>query len=260
MKEKQEGKTYSYIPLWLGLIALIVAAGLFLTGRRSFTMQFCLGGGLALCAYGAVNLMLNKGVAVGLARILRRLAHVLILVGVVSFVFIEALIIQNRISDADYQEKYAIVLGAGLNEETPSLSMQSRIDAAKTYLAENPDVKVVACGGQGDFEALPEGEAIRQALIESGVAPEQILTDNSSRNTRENMRNALKLIESDGGSGLDPVVIITNDFHIWRSKYLARQAGISNPTALNAPTPRLYLKCILYLREYFSVLKALCGF
>ena len=57
-----------------------------------------------------------------------------------------------------------VVLGAGVNGETPSAALWSRIRAAENYLEIHPGVPVVLSGGQGAGEAISEAEAMRRAL------------------------------------------------------------------------------------------------
>ena len=53
-------------------------------------------------------------------------------------------------SQPDASCDYLIVLGAGVDGDTPSPILQDRIDLAYTYLTEHPNTICIATGGKGD--------------------------------------------------------------------------------------------------------------
>ena len=67
------------------------------------------------------------------------------------------------------QEKVVIVLGAGLRKDRPSLLLRYRLDKAYEYAVAHPDALVITTGGQGRDEWVPEGQAMRNYLIEKGL-------------------------------------------------------------------------------------------
>ncbi len=68
------------------------------------------------------------------------------------------------------QEKVVIVLGAGLRKDRPSLLLRYRLDKAYEYTVAHPDALVITTGGQGRDEWVPEGQAMRNYLIETGLS------------------------------------------------------------------------------------------
>ena len=158
-------KQYAEFPIWLGLALFLLFFILRYPCRVYFFFTaFAMLAGLALAGYGMLNFCINRGVLPRAASILRRAAHVLLVLFALSFLLVQILILSGGSTDATYEEHYALVLGAGLDGETPSLSMQSRIDAAIEYWKQNPDVTFIACGGMGDMETITEAEAIRRGL------------------------------------------------------------------------------------------------
>lgn len=69
------------------------------------------------------------------------------------------------------QEKVVIVLGAGLRKDRPSLLLRYRLDKAYEYAVAHPDALVITTGGQGRDEWVPEGQAMRNYLIEKDWIP-----------------------------------------------------------------------------------------
>ena len=58
---------------------------------------------------------------------------------------------------ANGSKDYAIILGAKVNGETPSLSLQYRLDAALDYAIQFPHVYLILSGGQGARGARGKG-------------------------------------------------------------------------------------------------------
>lgn len=148
-----------------------------------------------------------------------------------------------------------IVLGAGVDGDTPSLSLQSRIDAAAAYLARYPDTPVVLSGGQGPGENISEAQAMETAL--RARYPEKVfLLEDKSTSTAENFRYSKALLSAEG---IDPesadIMIVTNDFHMARACLLAQRQGIHTLT-LPAPLPYGYLTFNYYVREAFALVKS----
>lgn len=251
-------KRYAEFPVWVGLVAFLLFFILrYLCKVYFFFTAFAMLAGIAFAGYGVLNVCLNRGILPRTAAVLRRIAQVFVIFGALSFVVIQILIFSGGSSDTTYEENYAIVLGAGLDGETPSLSMQSRIDAAIAYWKRNPDVTFIACGGMGDMETITEAEAIYRGLTRAGVPGEHIIREDQSTNTDENIRYAARLL--DVVDQEKSAVVITNEFHLWRGKFIARRNGFA-ATGYAAETPLFWLRVQFHIREYFSVIKALCGY
>ena len=139
-------------------------------------------------------------------------------------------------------EKYdaIIVLGAQVKPEgTPSVQLGWRLDAAyDAYQQKN--VPVVVCGAQGKDEPMTESEAMSRYLQGRGIPEENILQDPDSFNTRQNLKNAAKLLE--GIPGVKKVLIVTSDYHVPRALALADDLGFE-ACGLGSPCkPEYWLK------------------
>ncbi|MBR3570049.1 MAG: YdcF family protein [Oscillibacter sp.] len=147
-----------------------------------------------------------------------------------------------------------IVLGAGVNGETPSLSLQTRIDAAAAYLSGRPGVPVVLSGGQGPGENIAEAQAMENAL-RARFPDKAFLLEDKSTSTAENFRYSKAILSAEG---IDPesasIMIVTNDFHMARACLIAQRQGIHTLT-LAAPLPYGWLTVNYYIREAFALVK-----
>ena len=90
---------------------------------------------------------------------------------------------------------YVIVLGARVKEHAVSNSLKKRLDKAIEYAQENPYTILVLSGGKGDDETVSEAEAMYQYLIYNGVNPEQLLLEDRSVSTVENIAYSKVVID-----------------------------------------------------------------
>lgn len=186
----------------------------------------------------------------------RRLLRLGILVFLASFFLIEGLLLYNTKDSMPSQVDYLIILGAGLNGDQLSWTLWERVNKGLKILQDNKEMKVVVSGGQGPGEWITEAEAMQRYLVEQGISKERILKEEKSTSTMENFRYSRELLKQQPSyDPSEPVLIITNDFHMFRSKLLARRIGL-NPVGVPSPTP-WYLRPNAYVREYFAVVKSL---
>jgi uncharacterized SAM-binding protein YcdF (DUF218 family) len=144
---------------------------------------------------------------------------------------------------------YIIILGARVKGTTPSLALQYRIDAAAQYLKDNQTTIAIASGGKGDGEDISEAVAIKNGLIKQGVDEERIILESKSTDTVENITYSKKLIPENLTTGL----IVSNDFHIYRAKLIAKDIGLKL-AGLPADTPAIAI-AKSYSREYLAITK-----
>lgn len=151
------------------------------------------------------------------------------------------------------RERAVVVLGAGLRRDTPSDLLRRRLDAAFAYWQQYPQVLIVVTGGQGQGETIPEGVAMGRYLVAKGVPEEQILVEDKSTSTEENLLFAKELLEARGVSADAPMAVVTNAFHCYRARCYARLVGFEQASSIPAT---IALNSVLpcYLREAFAVL------
>lgn len=151
-----------------------------------------------------------------------------------------------------------IVLGAGVNGEEPSLSLQTRLETALDYLEYRcPEGPVVLTGGQGYGEEITEARCMYNWLTERGVNPDRLILEEQAANTAENFSFSKILLEEEGiDPATDRVAVVTNDFHIARAELIAEEkTGYGAVIGIPAKLPWLHLTVNYYLREAFAVVK-----
>ncbi|MFE9789212.1 YdcF family protein [Nocardia salmonicida] len=145
-----------------------------------------------------------------------------------------------------------VVHGSGLlGDRVPPL-LASRLDRALGIwrAAHGPSPLLVASGGKGSDERVAESTAMADYLVEHGVREDEILREDRSTTTRENLLFSRELLAR---RGIDSrILLVTSNFHVLRTALLARQVGL-DAQAVGAPTARYYLPSAV-LREYVGIL------
>ena len=177
-----------------------------------------------------------------------------LLLGFSLFTVLETMVVRGSFADeSDAPVSAVIVLGAGVNGETPSLTLRTRIDAAAAYLEEHPDVPVVLSGGQGPGEAITEAECMRRALVRRGVDESRLYPEERSTSTQENLRYSRAILEELGVAPAQRVAIVTSDFHLCRARLM--WGGDTAAVPAHLPSA-LYFQCLTvnyFIREAFGL-------
>ncbi len=147
---------------------------------------------------------------------------------------------------------YLIVLGAGVNGTTPSLSLQERINAAYTYLAAHPDTVCIVSGGQGSGEDITEAQCMFSELTKMGIPEARIWLEDKADSTWKNILYSLDVIEAKTGTRPTCAGIVSSDYHLYRASLYAKEAGIE-PVCIPAKTSWWHLHLNYFLREIFGV-------
>jgi len=219
----------------------------FVSTGSSFYMVW----GLMAAGCGAVSFFLAHRTWVEkIPRGFRRIVKLLFGMCVALFLIVEGLIISRFHAEPEAGVDVCIILGAQMRESGPSDVLQRRLDKALGYLQENPDTVVVVSGGQGSNEPVSEAQGMRDYLIAKGIAGDRILMEDASTNTWENLEYSAKLFDKSS----DSVVIVTNNFHVFRAVSIAEKQGYNAVQGLAASTHRGNLSNNL-LREFLGVLK-----
>ncbi|MGI5935431.1 MAG: YdcF family protein [Oscillospiraceae bacterium] len=240
-------------------------ANRFRNGLWIIAAAACFGAALffrfALIGYGFLAYVLTGiGILVLIFRLLRhlgacrlrRVLAALIVIGLIFFIAIEIPIIISARTSKDPKADYLIVLGAGLNGSTPSLSMVNRLTAALDYLEKYPEAVAIVSGGQGEGEDMTEAQAMENWLVARGVAPERIIREEKSTTTYENLKYSLEIIKSLGGDPTGRVAIVSSEYHLYRAKLMARDLG-ADPVGVAGKTSYPILRLNYFIREGFAV-------
>ncbi len=230
---------------WIFAIALLVFGGyMMVSGSVVLGLILLIAGVLTTirCIVGAVFKviwkLIRKPLAIVLAILLVAMAitAVPILIGVKS---------QPAVSC-----DYLIVLGAGVEGDTPSPILQDRIEMAYAYLTEHPDTICIATGGKGDDENIAEAQCIFNHLTAMGIGEDRIWMEDQATSTVENFQYSIALLEAETGSVPESVGVLSNEFHLFRASLMAKKQGLK-PIFVAAPTSNTGVRIGYTIREIF---------
>lgn len=174
-----------------------------------------------------------------------------VIIGIVVYVGCMALIVSYSYTDIDYKEDVVIVLGAGVKNGKPSITLQNRLDAAIDYYHRNSDIHIVVTGGIARQKDTTEAAVMEKYLLENGIPQDVIVVEDVSQSTQENYIFT-KQILTEKGIKHDSIVFITNSFHIYRAKTYAHHCGFENAHALSTKTD-LFVFVPALIREVLGV-------
>lgn len=245
----------SLVSLVIGVVSILYFISyLFFNGiNNSFTFVWALLGVVCI-GFAALHRYILQKENMLLKRI-EQIVLAFVLIGFMVFIAILGRLVYEGQKKPAQDADYVIVLGAHVYGTRMSANLRYRVEAAYEYLQENPNTKVVLSGGQGHGEDITEAEAMRRFLEEKGVSKDRILIDDTSTNTEENIRNSADLIGDKGKR----VIVVSNDFHIYRAKGIAKKQDFENVEGMGSKTHGFSIpNC--YAREVIAVLKyKICG-
>lgn len=144
----------------------------------------------------------------------------------------------------DQHLDYVVVLGCAVRGEKLTPLLKSRVDKGISVYRDNPGSKLIMSGGQGDDEPLPEGRAMALYAISVGVPSEDVISEEQSRSTEENLLFSSRLMVRDKPR----FALVTSSYHVMRSLLIARRLKLSC-IGYGART-KLYFALNAFLREY----------
>ena len=154
---------------------------------------------------------------------------------------------------------YIIILGCAIcRDGTLTPLLKGRVDSAvafekKQYEATGRHAVFVPSGGQGSDEIISEGEAMENYLRGAGIPREQIVREDKSVNTMQNMRFSRDVIRRHAGENADPnIAFATTNYHVFRGYILAQENGFDAKGISAKTKPYFYLNA--FLREFVGLI------
>lgn len=144
-----------------------------------------------------------------------------------------------------------LVPGCQIWGRTPSWMLEYRLEKALSLYKQGYAGTIIVSGGQGADEITTEASVMKQWLADRGVDSTHILEESRSTSTFENLAFSLAIMKE---HSLQSTIVVTSDFHIFRSLMLAERLGIKATGAPAASVP--HLKPYYYVREVVSVVKS----
>ena len=191
----------------------------------------------------------NSGSFSGVHKGIRITVMALIFVAVAWILVTQILVVSAFFQKPPKGLDYILVLGSQVTDSGPAPITKFRLDSAYDYLMENEDTKVIVSGGMAGSESRSEGSVMKDYLLQRGIAPDRILSEEESRNTTENIKLSSRYFDKEN----DEIGIVTNNFHIYRAMKLAKATDAADFYGIKVATSLISFPHYM-LREYFGII------
>ena len=215
-------KHVHFCEIWLIFGILFCLAGAYLKMRDRFCLPGWIEGGILVCA----------------------------VCGFLIFAFVQGQIL-SAMKMPKGQVDYLIVLGAQVKGSVPSKALNLRLECARDYMKDNPEVVAVLSGGQGDGEDITEAQCMYEYLVSQGISADQLRLEDKSTTTKENLIFSAQLL---GNVADKKIGLVTNNFHVYRAVKFAKKLGYTDVVGIPARSDAK-LQVHYLVREFFALLK-----
>ena len=157
------------------------------------------------------------------ARVLRWFWTTGVIVGILIFTVTGSMILRSGSTTPPENLPHIVVLGAKVNVDGPSPSLQERIDAVYAYLTLHPDTVAIVSGGRGSDEPISEAQCMYDCLISMGISPERIIKEEQATSTWGNLTYSLDIIEERTGSRPNSIGVVSSEYHLFRTGLQAKE-------------------------------------
>ena len=124
-------------------------------------------------------------------------------------------------------------MGSAVSEDgTPGEAMRRRVEAALELRDEFREILFIPTGGIFPARPRTEAAAMKDLLVEAGIAKENIILEGESKNTLQNSINTAAIIKKLPSP--KTIIVCSDNYHIPRSRILLHLMGISTT---NRPMP-----------------------
>jgi uncharacterized SAM-binding protein YcdF (DUF218 family) len=163
---------------------------------------------------------------------LKRLALASLAALTAWFGFVAILILREEPTRGEGQAEVAIVLGAAIRQDgSPSPVFQARLEHGLALLRQKRVQRLLFTGGRGDGMEQSEAASARRWAIRRGVPARDVLVEERSRTTRQNLLEARQVMTR---QGIGSALIVSDPLHLPRAMRMAQDLGIA---ARPSPTP-----------------------
>ena len=132
---------------------------------------------------------------------------------------IRELAVRDEVQKADA----IVVLGAAQYNGRPSPVLKARLDHAYDLYEKGYAPAIITTGGYGPDPNFSEAHVGSQYLVQQGVNPSNIVTEQGSGSTRDSIMAAAGLMQAKGWKS---AVVVSDGFHLYRLKRMLQDSGV----------------------------------
>ncbi len=161
-------------------------------------------------------------------KIIKKLAAAIICIGILCAAVVlgidfyvkkstEEYILSSDAVENDYD--CILVLGCGVNGNTPSHMLEDRLLQGIELCKSGASDKLLMSGDHGR-KSYDEVNVMKKFAVDRGIASENVFMDHAGFSTYESMYRARDIFNA------KKILIVTQDYHLYRAIYDARKLGI----------------------------------
>ena len=132
-----------------------------------------------------------------------------------------------------------VVLGAAQYNGIPTPVFQARLEHAALLFEEGVAPQIITVGGSQPGDLYTEAGSGRAYLTRLGVPPEVILAVETGTNTEGSLDAVAQTVRDQGGQS---VVLVSDPTHSYRSRMMARDAGLDAWTSPTRHGPAVWTR------------------
>lgn len=182
----------------------------------------------------------------------RKPITLLLIAAVILFLSLEAVILLNSDKYTPVPSEAVLILGNSLEEgRIPSKITSERLEKGLMLYQNGFCDTIIVSGGKGPSDEIAVADAMQKWLIYKGVPEKNILVENQSANTLENILYAKEIaLKYD----IEDIILVTSDFHIYRSMLIADKI-FDEVTGAASMSNTSLTTFLWYIKEPFSLIK-----
>ena len=155
-----------------------------------------------------------------------------------------------------FDKDFIIILGCQIKKDGSLTNLlKGRVDRAIEFSKmqkekTGKDIIFVPSGGKGDDEIISEAQAMKNYLIEQGIKEENIIMEDKSKNTFENIKFSNNIIKEKKENA--KIAFSTTNYHVFRAGCIATSQRILME-GIGAKT-KSYFGINAFIREFIATL------
>ncbi len=157
-----------------------------------------------------------------------------------------------------YDKDYIVILGCQIKKDgTLTNLLKGRVDRAIEFSKmqkekTGKDIIFVPSGGQGEDEVISEAQAMKNYLLGQGIKEENILMEDKSKNTFENIKFSNKIIKEKETKEKFKVAFSTTNYHVFRAGSIANEQKIYMEGIGSKTKPYFWINA--FIREFIATM------
>ncbi len=170
----------------------------------------------------------------------------------ITIILMICIVFSSKSSYVPQKSDCILVLGHSLeNGVTPGNWLSERLSQGLELYKSGYANKIILSGKQGPGDNITVAQSMMEWLIQNGANENDIILENNAGSTYENILFSKELLEK---NNFNSVIVVTSDFHMFRSMLIAENI-LENVSGKASNVPPDIRKIAAYVKEPFSIIK-----